>query len=111
MIIFLIDSKTLKLCILPISTVNKLLQTFQSSFENLDKDKFTWLVSEGCKNEKITECQNWAFKLKSEDMSAMQKSLIEGTCISWFSKIYVSKLYNTKFFIVMIGSILAYRLS
>ena len=109
MIIFLIDSKTLKLCILPLMTVNKLLQIFQNSFEN--KDKFTWLVSEGCKNEKITECQNWAFKLKSEDMSAMQKSLIEGTCISWFSKIYVSKLYNTKFFIVMIGTIIAYRFS
>ena len=69
MILLLFDSLTLKyhciLCILPLTIINCPLQIFQTSFENVDKDKFTWLVSDGCKKEKITECENWAFKLKS----------------------------------------------
>ena len=85
MIILLFDSLTFKYHLIPLTTVNKLLQISQiaENFQGADKDKYTFLVSEGCKNEKITECENWAFGLKSNGMSPMQRSLIKGTCISW----------------------------
>ena len=75
---------SIQVLLLPLTTVNKCLQIFQLSFENVgaDKDKYTWLVSEGCKSEKIAECENWAFFLKNGKMSAMQKDLVQGgTCI------------------------------